>query len=225
MPQGRVGRIRSALFLLGLTSGLALTAPALAHDQLVESFPPAGAQLEGSPAEITLAFGGELQAESSQVLESATRVIVTDADGEIVLDDPGRIAGPVLVVPVEPPLGPGTYLVTWTVIDYDGHIVADFFDFTVLDDGPPVSPDSPTFTDPADETDPGDATGVPGVGDTGPGEEPAEPAGDATAEGDPASDGAPSADPDAAGPALVPWILGGAAVLGAAAWWVARRRR
>ena len=118
-------RLRSPLAVLAaLVAVAAWTAPAAAHDQLVESDPPADA-VTAAPTAITLTFNAD-------ILDLSSQVVVTDAAGQVVLDAPGEADGAVLTVPVEQSFDAGVHLVTWRVVSSDGHPIEGTFSFTVV---------------------------------------------------------------------------------------------
>ena len=72
-------RTAVAAAAVAVIAGLAVAAPAAAHDEIVSSSPAADEQLTAAPEQITLTFSNELL-----VLEenSGTAMMVTDAAGE-----------------------------------------------------------------------------------------------------------------------------------------------
>lgn len=154
-----MSRPRSPLVALAAMAVLlAWTAPAAAHDQLLESDPPADAELATSPAAITLTF-------SADILDLSSQVVVTDAAGEVVLDTPGTVAGPVVTAVIEQPFEAGAHLITWRVVSSDGHPIDGTFTFTVLQ-GPtepePSSTPETTTNEPEPTPEPDPTTETPG---------------------------------------------------------------
>ena len=133
------------LVLATLAALLAWTAPATAHDQLVESDPPADAELETSPETITLTF-------SADILDLSSQIVVTDAAGNIVLDTPGTVAGPVVTAAIEQSFDAGAHLVTLRVVSSDGHPIDGTFTFTVLQGAPESEPTPEPTSEPATAT-------------------------------------------------------------------------
>ncbi len=156
------------LVLATLAALLAWTAPATAHDRLVESDPPADAELETSPETITLSF-------SADILDLSSQIVVTDAAGNIVLDTPGTVAGPVVTAAIEQSFDACAHLVTWRVVSSDGHPIDGTFTFTVLQGAgepepeptpePTSEPATATEEEPAPEPEATSATADPVVVD------------------------------------------------------------
>lgn len=149
-----MSRPRSPLVVLAALAALLVwTAPAAAHDQLVESDPPADAELATSPEAITLTF-------SADILDLSSQVVVTDAAGGIILDTPGTVVGPVVTAVIEQPFDVGAHLVTWRVVSSDGHPIDGAFAFTVLqgptepEPEPTMEPTTSTAAEPTAEPDP-----------------------------------------------------------------------
>ena len=99
---------------------------ALAHVELVQSVPVAGAQLEESPAEIRLTFNNALNADSTFILFGERFQAVPGVTGRI---DP-QVPEQMVVRGLN--LAAGTYTVQWTAADAaDGHQLSGSYSFTV----------------------------------------------------------------------------------------------
>jgi methionine-rich copper-binding protein CopC len=118
---------------------LAGTPPATAHDRLVASDPSAGEVLPAAPAAVTLTF-------DQAVLPISPVLVVLDATGAAVVDDPPSVEGRVVTVAAPPGLPPGVYHVAWRVVSGDGHPVEGTFTFEVA---APTAPASPQPQEPA----------------------------------------------------------------------------
>lgn len=205
--RARRARPGTLLVALALLVGPTIAAPAVAHDQLLESDPAPGEVLDVSPEAITLTF-------SADILELSSQVVVTDAAGRVVLDSPGEIVGPTLIATVEQPFDAGHLLVTWRVVSSDGHPIDGTFAFVVL-----PAPETPGSPEP-------EATGAP----TTPQPEPTAPP---VATETPSPTPSPSATVDAPRLDVLPpvrefsaWpiVLSGVLLLLAGAWFTYRNR-
>ncbi len=128
--------------LVALVAVVALAAPAAAsaHAYLTKTFPSASAILDSPPPDVALTF--------DEAVEPRFAIIsVTDKDGHQVATAPPHRspANPdTLIVPLEPHLPEGWYLVYWRAISVDGHPVQGAFTFAV---GPNAGP-APQFVIP-----------------------------------------------------------------------------
>lgn len=115
-------------FVLGTCLALLVlvadAAPAAAHTELASSAPAAGAVVE-QLSTIELRFTEPIEV-------AASHVWIEDTVGYLELTPPTRVAGEAssLSVPV-PPLGDGSYEVTWHVLAADGTPVQGTFSFTL----------------------------------------------------------------------------------------------
>lgn len=107
----------AALAALGLSLGA--SAPALAHDELIERDIVADAQ-DGSVDAVRLTF-------SNSIIEVGTEIVVTAADGSDVTDGDPEISGPDVLQPLTPELPGGDYDVAWRVVSSDGHPIEGAF--------------------------------------------------------------------------------------------------
>lgn len=110
-----------------LAALLAMSAPAQAHDTLLESDPADGAALETSPEAITLTF-------SSDILDVSPLVRISDESGEQLAEITPTVDGPVATATLEEPLPAGTHTVQWRVVSGDGHPIEGTFTVTVEQD-------------------------------------------------------------------------------------------
>jgi methionine-rich copper-binding protein CopC len=111
--------------LLVLLTLLAVPHPALAHVELLESDPAAGAQLAESPVEIHLTFNSPLHEDSSFVLFGEQFQAVAGVNGRVDPNNPEQLVASGLH------LAAGTYTVNWTAADADGHQVVGSYEFSV----------------------------------------------------------------------------------------------
>ncbi|WP_019871038.1 copper resistance CopC/CopD family protein [Salinispora oceanensis] len=121
---------------------LAPAGPASAHAVLVSSSPASSAVVPDAPTEVVLTFS-----ESVRKVPGKTRVIAPDGSradrGEPSFD------GAVVVIPVDPNSGRGTYLVSFRVISADSHPVSGAFTYSVgAPSTPPVDTGSDSRADP-----------------------------------------------------------------------------
>lgn len=117
-------------------------APAAAHDQLVDTDPPANSTVDAVPDQIVLTYSAEVLADPG-----AAVVEVTDASGNRVDDGDAVVEGidviqPILATAADPN---GTYEVVWKVVSSDGHPISGEFTFTVEGVAPEPTP-TPTET-------------------------------------------------------------------------------
>ena len=114
----------AAVLLLGLVLGAPLAAHA--HDSLVGSDPPTGAQLDSPPRQVRLTFSGP-------VLELGAAAILVDQAGttwptaDLVPD------GSTVAVPIGQDLPEGDYELRWRVVSSDGHPISGVVTFVVGD--------------------------------------------------------------------------------------------
>ena len=97
-----------------------------AHATCRRAEPAPGSELREAPEQISLQCDSALELAFSKVL-------VEDATGKQV--DKGGLQGDPrdpkhLILPL-PPLGPGTYKVTWSVVARDGHRTKGIYQFTI----------------------------------------------------------------------------------------------
>ena len=111
-----------ALFAAGL-----MTSSANAHPTLKSANPPAESITAGEPTEIKLIF-------SEGVISKFSSVELKDQGGNKIAI--GKVATnpkdqKELVVPLQAPLKPGTYIVTWNIVSVDTHRVHGTYSFKV----------------------------------------------------------------------------------------------
>jgi putative copper export protein/methionine-rich copper-binding protein CopC len=142
---------------LGLALVLLTAAPAAAHTELVSSTPAPGASVaEVRTIELRFSEGIEV---------AASHVWIEDTAGYLELSPPSPVEGVEhsLSVPV-PPLGDGTYSVTWHVLAADGAPAQGTFSFTLAGSAaaPAASVAPPaTLADPAADFPPDTSLAVP----------------------------------------------------------------
>ncbi|MGB7423574.1 MAG: copper resistance CopC family protein [Ornithinimicrobium sp.] len=96
---------------------------AQAHDELVDTVPTDGAEIDTPPGEVRLEFTGEIAA-------VGTVVVVTGPLGEATDGDP-EVEGTAVVQPLTQDAPPGDYTVVWRVTSQDGHPISGELDYTV----------------------------------------------------------------------------------------------
>jgi methionine-rich copper-binding protein CopC len=105
-----------------LVVGLLIAQGASAHTKLAGSEPAAG-ETVAAPVEIVLTFSGEVR---------LTAVTLADTSGaEQTLGDVRADTAANFVIPVEEPLAPGTYVITWRAVGADTHVVSGEITFSV----------------------------------------------------------------------------------------------
>jgi copper transport protein len=125
-----------ALGALAVAAGFALlpATPASAHAELLGTTPPAGAQLDRPPAQVTLRFSEPVKPVPGgiQLLDSAGRPVGTAEASSLAAQ---------VTLPVPADLADGAYLVTWRVVSVDSHPIGGSFGFSVGASGavPPPS--------------------------------------------------------------------------------------
>jgi len=128
MNGSRKVRRAAALLLVSLCTALGVLLPALpaaAHATVVDTVPPAGAQLTSPTSVVSLRFD-----ESVGISRQAVRVY--DAQGrQVQLGLPYHPQGEssVVAVSLRPGLAKSSYLVVWRVVSADSHPVAGTFTF------------------------------------------------------------------------------------------------
>jgi methionine-rich copper-binding protein CopC len=208
----RLSRPPSAVVatLLGLLAWVAWTAagvlPAAAHDDLVSSVPTAGEQLAEPPTEVSLTF-------SATVNEQFAQVAVVDEAGTAYQSGPPVVAGDTVTQPVAGLPRGVSFTLSYRIVSVDGHPIGGTVPFSVAAGEGDAAAPSPAPTAPADTA---EATPAVGVADT--------PAPQASPEPTAVPVTAAAATTEA-GPSVLPWVLGGAALLAVAGLglWVSRR--
>jgi methionine-rich copper-binding protein CopC len=114
--------------LLGIALALLIAivaAPsAAAHTALVSSDPADGSLLTVAPQQGQLVFNEEL-------LESAVRISIIDANEQVVSTTVAEAAGTTVIVPFPSGLADGEYRLAYRVVSGDGHPVTDEIRFTI----------------------------------------------------------------------------------------------
>ncbi|HMO11449.1 MAG TPA: copper resistance protein CopC [Actinotalea sp.] len=189
-----------AAVCMALTVAVIVAAPALAHDELVETEPADGAVLESAPGSVDLTF-------SAEVLDISPTVVITGPAGPV--DTVTTVAGTSVTAALQTPLPPGSYAVAWRVVSSDGHPIQGGFGFT-------VAPSTSTPLDPSDQPPPSAPSPTPTTTpDPSPSPTAAAPTPPPTA-----------TEPSLGRPVLLALAgVGGLAGLGAVAWWLTRRLR
>jgi methionine-rich copper-binding protein CopC len=130
-PQRRrrvVAAVVALAMLLTLLGGTAVTIatafPASAHDQLVDSDPKDGAELDEPADTITLTY-------SAEIIADGTQVRVTTPDGEV--DAAVTVDGTDVVADLGEQTSGGEYVAAWRVVSSDGHPIEGEVAWTVAD--------------------------------------------------------------------------------------------
>jgi len=135
--------VLATVLLMALTVLWGAASPAAAHDELVSTDPPAGAELTALPEALTLTFSAELLGD-----DDANQVQVTDAAGTALTDGPAVVAGTTLTQALAGDAS-GSIQVVWRAVSSDGHPISGEFAFTVT---PPAPAETPTATPEPAET-------------------------------------------------------------------------
>ncbi|MCS3444573.1 copper resistance CopC family protein [Microbacterium phyllosphaerae] len=149
----------TALAAALLTAFLVLFAPlsASAHDSLLASSTEADSTVDVLPAELTLTFSAKLIDG-----EGATEIVVTDPEGDSVIDGAPTLNGAVVTQPLVSEAPAGAYHVVWKVVSSDGHPTSGEFDFTVANATESTATAEPTASPTTAEPTPA-ATAGPGT--------------------------------------------------------------
>jgi methionine-rich copper-binding protein CopC len=119
-------RSRVWVILIGLLAAMAFVASApaaSAHAKLVSISPADGATVATAPDQVVITF-------SEDLLATAVRVEVHDAEGVPVTDGAPKVDGAVARQPLVDGLAAGGYSVTYRVVSKDGHPVSGSTTFT-----------------------------------------------------------------------------------------------
>lgn len=204
-------RARTAAALaaaLLLVAPVALAAPAAAHDELLSTDPADGASLAEAPSVITLTFGEDAQ-------KLGTAVVVTDSAGAKLNDGPTAVDGPLVTQAITAPTAAGEVRVSYRVVSSDGHPVTGTIRFVVTAaPSPTAAPSSSAPASPTAEASTPTASSTAGS--------------PAATSSSPAPVASPSTSPvssESSGGSVLPWVLGGLAVLALAGAAVAASRR
>lgn len=115
----------ATLAAIGLT--MAAAAPALAHDELLDS----GLEVNSATGELsalTFVF-------SNDIMAVGTEIIVTDEAGKNVASAEPEVSGPNVRQSLDAPLSAGAYQAAWRVVSSDGHPIEGNFGIKVAEDG------------------------------------------------------------------------------------------
>lgn len=96
---------------------------AQAHDELIDTVPSDGAEVDTPPGEVRLEFTGEIAPVGAVVAVTGPLGEVTDGDPEV--------EGTAVVQPLTQDAPPGDYTVIWRVTSQDGHPISGELDYTV----------------------------------------------------------------------------------------------
>jgi methionine-rich copper-binding protein CopC len=147
------------LFALLASTAFVASAPAAsAHARLVSISPSDGQTVPTPPRQVVITF-------SEDLLATAVRIEVHDAEGVPVADGKPVVAGAVATQPLVDGLSAGGYSVTYRVVSKDGHPVSGSTTFTARTAAATTTAPPPTTstTPPESTTAPTTATGTPGA--------------------------------------------------------------
>ncbi|WP_338752251.1 copper resistance CopC family protein [Janibacter alittae] len=120
----RALRIGLSALLVSFLTVLGLTAPAQAHDRLLESVPAADSTLNEAPEEIALTFSADVESIGSSVE-------LRDSDGNALSVGSLEGEGSTVTADINDELTAGDYEVRWRVVSSDGHPISGVTPFTV----------------------------------------------------------------------------------------------
>lgn len=112
---------------LGLAISLLGSAPAIAHDQLVDSSPAQGEIVEAGELQIALSFAEDLL----EIGTGAQIVVSGPQEGQLQNNGCSQISGTQAFTKVALD-EPGEYLVGWRVVSGDGHPISGSYSFTLI---------------------------------------------------------------------------------------------
>ncbi len=154
--------IRFTVTAIAIAGSILLgSAPARAHDQLLESSPTPDERLATAPTEVVLTFVDEIMPIGTAVS------VIDESDTEWAVGDP-VLDGATVTTALRAGMPDGAYQVRWRVVAVDGHPISDIYPFVVgaekthapspaVETSPPSSAPEPTAAA-AD-----DAASAPGV--------------------------------------------------------------
>ncbi|CAN5502575.1 copper resistance protein CopC [soil metagenome] len=99
-----------------------------AHDELIESTPADGVELQAAPEDILLEFSGD-------IAPVGTVVKIEGPSGEVTDGEP-HVEGTEVAQLMQADTPPGDYAVTWRVTSSDGHPISGEFSYSVASAGP-----------------------------------------------------------------------------------------
>ena len=109
--------------------GISSASVAYAHAELLEAYPPIGAQWRWTrPSEIRLTFSQEVALEGSSV-RLLNHQFQQQPLGTLQQDPNDKTT---LVVPIPEQMLSGTYTVDWQTLSVDGHNIQGAYDFTLF---------------------------------------------------------------------------------------------
>jgi len=126
VPLGGFRRL-VALLVLSAVWLLLLSAPALAHARLLETYPAEEAALTKPPEQVQLRFNEPVDAAFSPLKVSDQQDNRVDEDNARISSNEARL----LVVDLKEGLPEGSYTVDWHVTSADGHPVTGTYSFAV----------------------------------------------------------------------------------------------
>lgn len=201
------------MFIIGLALFMLLPTAAMAHSKLERAEPGQGAVVDASPENITMAFDTKIEKLSTfKLFNDAGEEI---EKGDIVVD------GPEMTAALTESLENGDYVVKWTIIGADSHVVEGEYGFTV--DAPAAATPEAT-ADAAEEPTEPPASGEPDSPNDA-AETPLDPTADPAAEPAPGAGNAGESDATQTGTGYVPFIIIGAIIVAAAIVIAVRRRK
>ena len=108
-----------AVVVVAGASLFGLSAPAVAHDQIISSTPENGQLLEAAPSTVSFEF-------TEDILDDGmgSAIVVLDAAGTDWVAGPLVVDAATVTAPLKPNMPNGVYTVTWRVVSSDGHPVS-----------------------------------------------------------------------------------------------------
>lgn len=113
----------------------AVSAPACAHDTLVGSEPPTGAELAIAPQKVVLTF--------SDKISPIAPMTAVSVNGNPIFDGELAVQGTNAIVTLPASAPAGDYKVDWSVVSSDGHRIEGTVTFTVKGGEQPAVGDDP----------------------------------------------------------------------------------
>ncbi len=139
-------RVWIGVTVVAATAVVGPLSAAHAHDELIDTVPADGVEVDAQPGDVRLEFSGE-------IAPVGTVVEITGPFGEVTDGEP-EINGTDVIQPLIADVPPGDYSVAWRVTSADGHAISGEFGYEVASAGleaqsTPTGDDaSQTSTDP-----------------------------------------------------------------------------
>lgn len=141
--------VASSLLASALLAAVAPAGPALAHAEVVSTYPQAGSTVHGTLTKVSVTFD-----EAVTLVPNALKV-TTDAGIPIQLETPRLLDhGKVLLGRIQDHLAAGRYAVAWRAQADDGHLESSTFSFAIGAGTAPGAAMSPALPQPASPAEP-----------------------------------------------------------------------